>query len=74
MSVPSHHSALRTLAAVDLTSADGRAGIRSLLTELERHHPGLILQSAATIQLRGVGGGERQAGMQPVGGEEGHGN
>ncbi|MBU2352694.1 MAG: hypothetical protein KKG28_14630, partial [Alphaproteobacteria bacterium] len=40
---------------LDLTSADGRAGIRALLSEIERLAPGAILRQAATIELDRVG-------------------
>ena len=43
------------LRGLDLTSADGRCGIRSLLAEIERLSPGVILQQAAGIQLRRLG-------------------
>jgi hypothetical protein len=46
---------LESLAGLDLTSADGRAGIHTLLSEIERACPGVILQQAAGIQLRAVG-------------------
>jgi hypothetical protein len=46
---------LASLQGLDLTSADGRAGIRTLLSEIERLSPGLILQQAAGIELRRVG-------------------
>ena len=49
--------AARLLAVVeglDLASADGRAGIRTLLAEIERLSPGAILQQAASIELRRV--------------------
>ena len=48
---------LASLKGLDLTSADGRAGIRTLLSEIERLSPGLILQQAARIELRRVGVG-----------------
>ena len=56
---------LAALAGLDLTSADGRAGIGTLLSEIERACPGAILQQAAGIQLRALGwrrhpGHERQ--------------
>ena len=38
------------LARLDLTSADGRAGIRSLLAEIDRRSPDVIMQSAARAQ------------------------
>ena len=46
---------LEALEGLDLTSADGRAGIRTLLAEIERLSPGAILQQAASIELRRVG-------------------
>ena len=46
------HAAVRTL---DLTSADGRAGLRALLAELDRLAPGAVLRQAATIELRRIG-------------------
>ncbi|GAA0870263.1 hypothetical protein GCM10009116_20990 [Brevundimonas basaltis] len=52
--------AVRLLAALqglDLTSADGRAGIRTLLAEIDRLSPDAILRQAAAIELRRVGWG-----------------
>ncbi|HYC99078.1 hypothetical protein [Brevundimonas sp.] len=46
---------LEGLQGLDLTSADGRAGIGALLAEIERLSPGAILQQAARIELRRVG-------------------
>lgn len=46
---------LESLAGLDLTSADGRAGISTLLSEIERACPGAILQQAARMELRAVG-------------------
>ena len=46
---------LAVLDGLDLTSADGRAGIRTLLAEIERLSPDAILQRAASIELRRVG-------------------
>ncbi|WP_309628440.1 hypothetical protein [Brevundimonas sp.] len=46
---------LAPLRGLDLTSADGRCGIKSLLAEIERLSPGAILQQAAGIQLRRLG-------------------
>jgi hypothetical protein len=46
---------LEGLEGLDLTSADGRAGIGALLAEIERLSPGAILQQAARIELRRVG-------------------
>ncbi len=45
---------LNTLNGVDLSSADGRAGIGRLLAEIERRAPGAILQSASRIDLQRV--------------------
>ena len=48
--MPPPQPAARLLAALqglDLTSADGRAGIRSLLAELERRAPGALAQRPA---------------------------
>jgi hypothetical protein len=46
---------LEALEGLDLTSADGRAGIGTLLSEIERACPGAILQQAARIELRAIG-------------------
>lgn len=46
---------LAALQGLDLTSADGRAGIGSLLSEIERLAPGAVLQQAARIELRALG-------------------
>jgi hypothetical protein len=46
---------LESLAGLDLTSADGRAGIATLLSEIERACPGAILQQAAGIELGRLG-------------------
>jgi len=46
---------LTVIQGLDLASADGRAGIRALLAEIERLSPGAILQQAASIELRRVG-------------------
>ena len=43
---------ISALAGIDLASADGRAGIASLLSEIERRDPGAILRSAARVQGR----------------------
>ena len=58
MQTPPPDPAARLLAALqglDLTSADGRAGIGALLSEIERACPGAILQQAARIELRALG-------------------
>lgn len=46
---------LESLGGLDLTSADGRAGIRALLSEIERLAPGAILRQAASIELDRIG-------------------
>ena len=46
---------LEALAGLDLTSADGRAGIHTLLSEIERACPGVLLQQAARMELRAIG-------------------
>ncbi len=46
---------LKALQGLDLTSADGRAGIGTLLAEIERACPGAILQQAARIELQALG-------------------
>ncbi len=46
---------LAALEGLDLTSADGRAGISTLLSEIERACPGAILRQAAGIELRRLG-------------------
>ena len=46
---------LEALEGLDLTSADGRAGIHTLLSEIERACPGVLLQQAARMELRAVG-------------------
>ena len=46
---------LAALQGLDLTSADGRAGIRTLLAEIDRLSPDAILRQAASIELRRVG-------------------
>ncbi|MDP3802731.1 hypothetical protein [Brevundimonas sp.] len=45
---------LEALEGLDLTSADGRAGISTLLSEIERACPGAILRQAARIELRAL--------------------
>ena len=67
MQTPPPDPAARLLAALqglDLTSADGRAGIRTLLAEIDRLSPDAILRQAASIELRRVGWG-RSAGQAP---------
>ncbi len=46
---------LEALRGLDLTSADGRAGLGTLLAEIERAAPDAILQKAAGIDLRRMG-------------------
>jgi hypothetical protein len=46
---------VEALGGLDLTSADGRAGIGALLSEIERLSPGAVLQQAARIELRALG-------------------
>ncbi|MGV3579476.1 hypothetical protein [Brevundimonas sp.] len=54
---------LASLAALDLTSADGRAGLQSVLAEIERRAPGALLHchpresGDAEVQLRRLGCG-----------------
>jgi len=52
---------LHALHGMDLTSADGRAGIKTLLAEIERVSPGAILQQASSIQLRSLGCASRMS-------------
>lgn len=52
---PSPSRLLDALSGIDLTSADGRAGIGRLLAEIERLCPGAITRQAATHQLRSLG-------------------
>lgn len=56
---------LAALQGLDLTSADGRAGINTLLSEIERACPGAILQEAAGIDLRRLGWGKFRGGSVP---------
>ena len=46
---------LQALQGIDLTSADGRAGLRTLLAEIARLSPDAVLQQAAGIDLRRAG-------------------
>lgn len=50
---------LEALRGLDLTSADGRAGLGTLLAEIERAAPDAILQKAAGIDLRRIGWADR---------------
>lgn len=52
---PSPTRLLDALSGIDLTSADGRAGIGRLLAEIERLCPGTITRQAATLNLRRLG-------------------
>lgn len=45
----------KILEGIDLTSADGRAGMRTLLRELESLSPGLIESEAARLTLARLG-------------------
>ena len=45
----------RCLEGLDLTSADGRAGLRCLLREIEAQSPGIIAQVNAGEELRRMG-------------------
>ena len=56
---------LEALEGLDLTSADGRAGIGTLLSEIERACPGVLLQQAARMELRAVGWGSAST-LAPV--------
>ncbi|WP_122465937.1 hypothetical protein [Brevundimonas lutea] len=42
------------VARIDLSSADGRAGLGGLLRELEHRAPDALVQAAARVQLRAV--------------------
>lgn len=46
---------LECLEGLDLASADGRAGVATLVAELRRRAPEEILAAAATIQLQRLG-------------------
>ncbi len=46
---------LDALSGMDLNSADGRAGIGRLLSEIERLCPGAITRHTATLNLRRLG-------------------
>lgn len=47
---------LRSIEGLDLTSADGRAGLTALLREIERAAPGAIERLSADIQIRRAAG------------------
>ena len=57
---------LEALRGLDLTSADGRAGLGTLLAEIERAAPDAILQKAAGIDLRRMGWARAQAASDRV--------
>lgn len=61
---------LEALAGLDLTSADGRAGIGTLLSEIERACPGAILQQAARIELRAIRWGASEPTMSTSDGQK----
>ena len=71
--MPAEHPAnvtarlLEALEGLDLTSADGRAGINTLLSEIERACPGVLLQQAAGIDLRRLGWGKERSRHGPAG-------
>lgn len=52
---PAETLLLTALSRIDLTSADGRAGIRCLLAELDRLAPAALLRQAAMLDLRRMG-------------------
>lgn len=45
----------KILQGIDLTSADGRAGMRTLLREVESLSPGMIESEAARLTLTRLG-------------------
>lgn len=47
--------AIAAVADLDLSSADGRAGARTLLRQIEEQAPGSLEQMAANLQLRRLG-------------------
>lgn len=56
MDIASNAAVLRRcIEGLDLTSADGRAGLRCLLRELEERAPGIISQVNAGLELKRVG-------------------
>ena len=57
---------LASLEGLDLTSADGRAGLHTLLAEIERACPGAILQQAGRIELRALGWSNGRGGGAPT--------
>lgn len=51
-----HAATLRqSLQGIDLRSADGRAGLGTLLREVERIEPGIVQRICAEIELRQLG-------------------
>lgn len=56
MEIASNAAVLRRcIEGLDLTSADGRAGLRCLLRELEERAPGIIGQVNAGLELKRLG-------------------
>lgn len=56
MEIASNAAVLRRcIEGLDLTSADGRAGLRGLLRELEERAPGIIGQANAGLELKRLG-------------------
>lgn len=47
---------LQSIHGLDLTSADGRAGLMTVLREIERAAPGAIERLSADIQIRRAAG------------------
>ena len=45
----------QTVNGIDLTSADGRAGLGALLREIERAEPGIVQRICAEIELSKLG-------------------
>lgn len=46
---------IKMVEGLDLSSADGRAGVRAILREIEAAAPGSVEQMAAHLQLRRLG-------------------
>ena len=46
---------LQMVEGLDLSSADGRAGVQGLLREIEAVAPGSVERMAASLQLRRLG-------------------
>lgn len=57
---------LDALEGLDLTSADGRAGLGTLMAEIERRFPEAILRQAAGIELRRLGWPDGRGGRAPA--------